>query len=56
VAHAPGEITSMLLDLADLDLADLPELDQPVLASALSGIRDTVENPDDAVAGFNSSI
>lgn len=52
----PGEIVSGLTDLSEVDLDGLTALDSPVLASALQRIRDEVENPEEAVAGFQSSL
>jgi FXSXX-COOH protein len=56
VEDASGPYVSELVDLTDLDLADLPSLDNPVLARSLRKIRDDVANPQDAAAGFNSSL
>lgn len=51
-----GEVATHLIDLTDVDLDDIAALDSPVLASALQRIRDEVEHPEDAVAGFQSSL
>jgi FXSXX-COOH protein len=56
VEDASGPIVSELVDLTNLDLADLPELDNPVLARSLQKIRDEVEHPQNAAAGFQSSL
>jgi FXSXX-COOH protein len=56
VEDASGPIVSELIDLTDMDLADLPNLDNPVLARSLQKIRDEAENPQDAAAGFQSSL
>jgi FXSXX-COOH protein len=56
VEDASGPIVSDLVDLTELDLADLPHLDNPVLARSLQKIRDEVENPNDAAAGFSSAL
>lgn len=52
----PGEIVSGLTDLSEVDLDGLTALDSPVLASALQRIRDEAEHPEEAVAGFQSSL
>lgn len=52
----PDEVASELINLADFDLADLEKLDNRVLATALQGIRDELEHPEEAVAGFQSSL
>lgn len=49
-------IVSELIDLTALDLPDLPDLDDSVLARSLQKIRDEVENPQNAAAGFQSSL
>ena len=51
-----GDVVSGLIDLTGVDLADLEISDNPVLAGALQKIRDDVEHPDEAVAGFQSSL
>lgn len=53
---AAGDVVSRLIDLSEVDLTDLATLDNSVLASALSQLRNEVENPEEAVAGFNSSL
>ncbi len=53
---SPGEVESELIDLTEVDLVALVTLDSLVLADALQRIRDEVEHPEDAVAGFNSSL
>jgi FXSXX-COOH protein len=52
----PGGVESCLIDLTEVDLGDLDELDSPVLASFLQRIRDEAGHPEEAVAGFNSSL
>lgn len=54
--EAPGDVVSGLIDLTEVDLAGLAELDNAVLSSALQSIRDEAEHPDEAVAGFQSSL
>lgn len=56
--HEPDEVVSGLIDLSDVDLTDLADLDvdNPVLAGTLKQIHDEIEHPDEAVAGFNSSL
>jgi FXSXX-COOH protein len=49
-------MTSELVDLAAFDLADLSKLDRPILAAALARIVHEIDRPDEAVAGFQSSI
>jgi FXSXX-COOH protein len=56
VADEPGEVESHLVDLTEVDLTDLAALDNSVLASALRHLRDEIEHPEEAVAGFNSSL
>jgi FXSXX-COOH protein len=56
VDDVPGEIVSGLTDLSEVDLDGLTALDSPVLASALQRIRDEAEHPEEAVAGFQSSL
>lgn len=51
-----GEVASRLIDLSGVDLGGLAAIDRPVLASALERIRDEVEHPEEAVAGFNASL
>jgi FXSXX-COOH protein len=51
-----GDVVSGLIDLTGVDLAGLETPDSPVLASALQKIRDEIEHPDEAVAGFDSSL
>ena len=47
---------SGLIDLSEVDLGDLAAIDRPVLAGALQSIRDEIAHPEEAVAGFNSSL
>lgn len=54
--EAPGDVESGLIDLSELDLAGVEKLDNAVLASALRSIRDEAEHPEEAVAGFQSSL
>lgn len=56
VDEAPGDVVSGLIDLTEVDLAGLAELDNAVLSSALQSIRDEAEHPEEAVAGFQSSL
>jgi len=49
-------IPSALTDLTDIDLTKIPALDSAVLADALKRIRDEIEHPEEAVAGFQSSL
>lgn len=53
---APSHIVSGLIDLSEVDLARLETLDNPVLATALQRIREEAEHPEEAVAGFQSSL
>ena len=50
------DVASDLIDLSDIDFSRLTELDSPVLTAALTYIRYEVENPEEAVAGFQSSL
>jgi FXSXX-COOH protein len=50
------EVTCALTDVSDAFLEDLSTLDKPSLADALQEIREEVSRPDEAVAGFNSSL
>lgn len=52
----PDEVVSELIDLSEVDLSDLETLDNPVLAGTLERIRDEIAHPEEAVAGFNSSL
>lgn len=52
----PDDVVSDLIDLTELDLGDLDALDNPVLAGALRKIHDEIEHPEEAVAGFQSSL
>lgn len=54
--EVPGQIKSDLVDLSDVDLDGLAAVRSPVLASSLQRIRDEVARPDEAVAGFQSSL
>ena len=60
VHDSPGnDVPSTLIDLSDVGLGDLAVLDQlenPVLTATLRRIRDEIENPTEAVAGFNSCL
>jgi FXSXX-COOH protein len=51
-----GGVASGMPDLTSINLDELGALDNPVLASVLQGIRREAENPEEAVAGFQSSI
>jgi FXSXX-COOH protein len=56
VDHSAGEIVSGLFDLTELGLAELAALDNPILAGTLGQIRDEIEHPEEAAAGFQSSL
>jgi FXSXX-COOH protein len=56
VYDAPGEIASVQIDLSEFDLDGIAKLDNSVLATALQRIREEIERPDEAVAGFQSSL
>lgn len=56
VDHAPGDVASGLIDLAEVDLDRLAGLNNDVLASALQRIRDEIAHPEEAVAAFQSSL
>ena len=45
-----------LIDVSDLSLADLEGLADTVVARSLRRILEEMEHPQDAVAGFQSSI
>jgi FXSXX-COOH protein len=49
-------IGSQLVNLSEHGLDSLDALDNSVLANALQGIRDEIEHPEEAVAGFQSSL
>ena len=49
------DLVSDLVDLSDVDL-DRLTLGDSVLANALQMIRAEVDRPEEAVAGFNSSL
>lgn len=49
-------IGSHLVDLSDIDLDSIDTLDNSVLVSALRAIRDEIARPEEAVAGFQSSL
>lgn len=49
-------LASALTDLTHIDLSKIDQLDNVVLASTLQRIRDEIEHPEEAVAGFQSSL
>lgn len=57
VDDGSDDAVSGLIDLSEVDLGAVASLDDDsVLASALRMIRDEIEHPEEAVAGFNASI
>jgi FXSXX-COOH protein len=56
VEDESGEVLSHLVDLTGVDLTDLGALDESPLAHALQQIRDEIQHPEEAVAGFQSSL
>lgn len=53
--HGPGEVKSALIDLTGVDLDD-PLEESPVLRQVVQRLKDELMHPDEAVAGFNSSL
>ena len=54
-ASESDDLVSDLVDLCDMDLDDV-DLGDSVLAGSLRMIRAEVDRPEEAVAGFNSSL
>jgi FXSXX-COOH protein len=55
VDDRPGEVMSALVDLTEVDL-DEPLEDDPVLRTVVRMLKDELAHPDEAVAGFTSSL
>jgi len=55
VEDHPGEVVSSLIDLTGVDLDD-PLAGSPVLNRVVQRLKDELMHPEEAVAGFQSSL
>jgi FXSXX-COOH protein len=56
VDQSQGDVASCSIDLTGLDLDALAAMDNTVLANALRALRHEMEHPEEAAAGFQSSL